>query len=95
MNLAANVIANDGSIAIRIPKDDFCNELINSIGVPLVSTSANFSGEPSAANFTNISEEIKNQVDYIVNYAQDKIMDVMPSRIIKLTDKGNIQVIRE
>ncbi len=95
MNLAANVIANDGSVAIRIPKDDFCNELINSIGVPLVSTSANFSGEPSAANFTNISEEIKNQVDYIVNYAQDKIMDVMPSRIIKLTDKGNIHVIRE
>jgi L-threonylcarbamoyladenylate synthase len=94
-NLAENVIAKDGSIAIRIPKDDFCNELIKSIGVPLVSTSANFSGEPSAENFKNISEELKYQVDYIVNYAQDLVKDAKPSRIIKIMDDGKIIVIRE
>jgi L-threonylcarbamoyladenylate synthase len=95
INLAENVIAKDGSIAIRIPKDDFCNELIKSIGVPLVSTSANFSGEPSAENFKNISEELKYQVDYIVNYAQDLVKDAKPSRIIKIMDDGKIIVIRE
>ena len=95
INLAENVIAKDGSIAIRIPKDDFCNELIKSIGVPLVSTSANFSGEPSAENFKNISEELKYQVDYIVNYAQDLVKDAKPSRIIKLMEDGKIIVIRE
>jgi L-threonylcarbamoyladenylate synthase len=95
INLAENVIAKDGSIAIRIPKDDFCNELIKSIGVPLVSTSANFSGEPSAENFKNISEELKYQVDYIVNYAQDLVKDAKPSKIIKLMEDGKIIVIRE
>ena len=95
INLAENVIAKDGSIAIRIPKDDFCNELIKSIGVPLVSTSANFSGEPSAENFKNISEELKYQVDYIVNYEQDLVKDAKPSRIIKILDDGKIIVIRE
>jgi L-threonylcarbamoyladenylate synthase len=95
INLAENVIAKDGSIAIRIPKDDFCNELIKSIGVPLVSTSANFSGEPSAENFKNISEELKYQVDYIVNYAQDLVKDNKPSKIIKIMGDGKIIVIRE
>lgn len=95
INLAENLIAKDGSIAIRIPKNDFCNELIKSIGVPLVSTSANFSGEPSAENFKNISNELKNQVDYIVNYAQDFSKDSKPSKIIKILDDGKIIVIRE
>lgn len=95
INLAENVIANDGSVAIRIPKDDFCLELITKIGVPLVSTSANFSGEPFADKFYNISEELKNQVDYIVNYAQNLIKDTIPSKIIKLMEDGNIQIIRE
>ncbi len=94
-NIAANVIASDGSIAIRIPKDEFCIELIKFAGVPIVSTSANFSGEPTAADFKNITSELVEQMDYVVKYGQDSIKDAKPSRIIKLMDEGKVIVIRD
>ncbi len=95
INLASKVIASDGSVAIRIPKNEFCYELLKTCGVPIVSTSANFSGEPSATNYKNISEELKYQVDYIVKYGQDLVKVAKNSKIIKLKDDGSVIIIRE
>ena len=66
------LINADGSIAIRIVKDEFCQTLISQLDAPLVSTSANISGDPSSQNFTEINDEIKNGVDYIVQHRQNE-----------------------
>ena len=87
-NLPAILIHEDGTIAIRITRDLFCKELINQIGKPIVSTSANLSGNTSAALFTEIDPVIKNSVDYIVYHRRDDSKKAMPSRIVKL-DKNN------
>ena len=78
------LINTDGSIAIRIVKDEFCKMLIQRLHKPLVSTSANISGDASPQNFTMISNEIKNGVDYIVQHRQNEIRIYHPSSIIKL-----------
>lgn len=93
-NLAKNVIAEDGSIAIRIVKNKFCTRLIHEFGKPIVSSSANISGEPSPMVFKNISPEITGNVDYIVNLYQDQFQEVKPSRIIKIKANGEFQIIR-
>ncbi len=92
--LAPNVIASDGTIAIRIVKDDFCNELIRRYGKPIVSTSANISGLEAPAVFSQISEEIKNSVDFIVSYKQDYFARTKPSTLIRLNDDGMYTIIR-
>jgi len=92
--LAPNVIASDGTIAIRIVKDDFCNELIRRFGKPIVSTSANLSGFEPPAIFSQIDEEIKKSVDYIVSYKQDTFTRSKPSTIIRLRDDGMYTIIR-
>lgn len=89
------LIAEDGSIGIRVTKDDFCKRLIKKIGVPLVSTSANISGQAAAKTFPEISVDIKTGVDYIVNYRQDDQSVQAASRIIRYLPDGNIKVIRE
>ncbi|NVN94953.1 MAG: threonylcarbamoyl-AMP synthase [Bacteroidetes bacterium] len=94
-NLAENVIAFDGSIAIRIPDNEFCQKLIRTFGKPIVSTSANFSGEPSAISFDNISANILSQMDYIVQFNQNQIIKTKPSRIVKLNKDVGFVVIRE
>ncbi len=94
-NLAANLIAEDGSIGIRIVHDTFCQQLIHAVGRPLVSTSANFSGETSPAGFGDIHENIRMQTDYVVRWRQDEISNTTPSGIIKLGLRGEVQVIRE
>ncbi len=94
-NVAPNLIAEDGSLAIRITNEKFSNELCKRFRKPLVSTSANISGEPAPHNFDEISEEIKNGVDYIVNYRQDERDSHTASSIIKLGISGQIKVIRE
>lgn len=94
-NLAGNVIASDGSIAIRIVKNDFCKRIITTFGKPIVSTSANLSGEPSPVNFKTISERIKNRVDFIVNPELDTLTEIKPSRIIKLETTGMFTIIRD
>ena len=94
-NLAKNILATDGSIAIRIPKKEFCNQLIKTFGKPIVSTSVNLSGEPSAMSFGKISFEILSQMDYIVQLYQDQILDTKSSRIIKLIEDGTFVIIRE
>lgn len=92
--LAANVIASDGTIAIRIVKDDFCAELIRRYGKPIVSTSANISGFDTPVVFSQIDEEIKKSVDYIVSYKQDYFTRSKPSTIIRLRDDGMYTIIR-
>lgn len=93
-NLAENVIAKDGSIGIRIAKDDFCKKLISQFGKPIVSTSANLSQQATPFSFGKISEEIKTAVDYIVKYHQNFISSFKPSTIIKIGENGNYHVIR-
>lgn len=94
INLPSVLINEDGSIAVRIPKDDFCVSLIHEFKKPLVSTSANISGEPSPQNFNEVSEKIKSGVDYIVQHRQDDVSKKLPSAIIKLNDKQEVEFIR-
>jgi L-threonylcarbamoyladenylate synthase len=93
-NLAANLIAEDGSIGIRIVKDEFCQKLITQFKKPIVSTSANISGERSPMIFDEISEVILKSVDYIVRWRQEDYTAAKPSSIIKLGLGGEIQIIR-
>lgn len=94
IGFADNLLADDGSIAIRIAKDEFCRALIKRFGKPIVSTSANLSGEPTPANFSQISDGLKSSVDYIVNYKQDDETSATPSSIIKWSD-GEVLYIRK
>jgi L-threonylcarbamoyladenylate synthase len=93
-NLAANLLAPDGSIGIRITSDPFCSLLIEFTGLPLVSTSANISGEQAPAVFQKIDSSIREQVDYVVNWRQDESGASSPSAIIKLEKDGSITTIR-
>lgn len=94
-NLAPNLLAEDGSVGIRVTTEDFSKRLCQQFRKAIVSTSANISGEPGAANFSEISEEIKSAVDYIVGYRQDDMSRPKPSSIVKLDKGGVIKIIRE
>ncbi len=93
-NLAKNIIAEDGSIAIRIINDEYCTEIIRLLDKPLVSTSANFSDQPTAATFGQIVDGIKNGVDHVVTVFQDKVRSVKSSTIIRLENDGAFTVLR-
>ena len=93
-NLATNLLGADGSVGIRITNEEFSKKLCERFRKPLVSTSANVSGEPSPANFSEVSEVIKEGVDYIVRYRLDDRSKAAPSGIIKLGAGGLVQVIR-
>ncbi|MBK8362759.1 MAG: threonylcarbamoyl-AMP synthase [Bacteroidetes bacterium] len=93
-NLPPEIIADDGSIAIRVTKDEFCKNLIGVLRKPLVSTSANVSGEPAPAIFQEVSEEIRKSVDLIVNWRKDDRQRAQPSSIISLKKGGLIQILR-
>ena len=92
-NLAAPVIAEDGSVAIRICKEEFCRNLIKQFGKPIVSTSANSSGMPSPVMFSAIEDKIKSSVDYVVKYKQNDQSPTLPSSIIRWIE-GKVEVIR-
>ena len=94
-NLAHNLVGEDESIGIRVTSDLFCQKLIQRFKKPIVSTSANESGTPPPASFDEISDKIKDQVDYIVNWKQDDTSKKTPSGIIKLGPKGEIKIIRK
>lgn len=94
-NLAANLLAEDGSVGIRVTNEDFSKRLCQQFRKAIVSTSANISGQPSPKNFSEISEEVKSAVDYIVGYRQEEISNPKPSSIIKLDKGGVIKIIRE
>ncbi len=93
-NLAPNLINKDGSIGIRIVKDEFCAALIKEFGKPIVSTSSNISGYPAPAFYIDIDVQIKSGVDYIVQHRQDDLTPASPSTVIKLGKDGAIQIIR-
>ena len=92
-NVAPNLLAEDGSVGIRITQEEFSHKLCERFRKPLVSTSANVSGEPSPANFSEISATIKAGVDYIVRYRQDDLSKAAPSHIIKLGAGGLVKII--
>jgi L-threonylcarbamoyladenylate synthase len=93
-NLPWNVVAVDGSVAIRVVNHEFCKQLIRQINAPLVSTSANISGNPAPAKFEEISMEIKQQMDSIVDLRFDLSGNPQPSTLIKLIDQTHFEVIR-
>jgi L-threonylcarbamoyladenylate synthase len=94
-NMASNLIAEDGSLAIRVTQEKFSHELCQRFRKAIVSTSANISGQSSPNNFSEISDEIKNGVDYIVGFRQEELSNPKPSSIIKLGKGGEIKIIRE
>ena len=87
-NVAPNLLAEDGSVGIRITQEEFSHKLCERFRKPLVSTSANVSGEPSPANFSEISATIKAGVDYIVRYRHEDLSKAAPSHIMKLGAGG-------
>jgi L-threonylcarbamoyladenylate synthase len=94
-NLAPNLIAQDGSIGIRITNEDFSKKLCRQFRKPIVSTSANISGESSPANFSEIKPEILRFVDYVVDYRRNETQKSKPSSIIRLGKGGLVKIIRE
>jgi len=92
-NLAANLIADDHTIAIRIPNDDFCFQLLRRFNGAIVSTSANISGQPTPKSFKEIAPEVLKGVDYVVSLHHEKTC-AKPSSIIKLGNNGVVKVIR-
>lgn len=94
IHLPAQLVNEDGTIAIRIVNEVFCQNLIQHLKKPLVSTSANISGEKYPENFNQVSIEIKNGVDYIVQHRQNDLSKSAPSSIIKLTATGEIEFLR-
>ena len=94
-NLAPNLIGEDGSVGIRVTSEEFSKQLCFRFRKAIVSTSANISGEPSPASFSEIQDEIKQAVDYIVEYRQDEPAGAKPSSILKLGRRGLIKIIRE
>ena len=92
--LAWSTVAEDGSVGIRIPMMDFCRDLVARLARPLVSTSANLSGEPSPHVFAEVSQEIRDGVDYVVEPYLEKGATGLASQIIKVEVDGQVTIIR-
>ena len=95
IGLASNLIASDGSIGIRVTKEEFSHQLCKRFRKPIVSTSANVSGKKSPATFREIDNAILESVDYVVNYRQEDDCALKSSEIIKLSKSGTIKIIRK
>lgn len=93
--LPKEILAGDGSIGIRLVKDDFCKKLISKLNKPLVSTSANFSGDKSPMKFSDIHPEIISLVDYAVEQNREKISEYSGSSVIRVWNDGRVKVLRE
>lgn len=94
-NLAKNVINSDGSVGIRVVRHAFCEQLIQRFRRPITSTSANISGQPTPQFFDEISNEIIDVVDYVVDFEQELRVPKKPSTIIKLGPSGQFEFIRK
>lgn len=94
INLAPNLINADGSIGIRVVKDEFCKRLITAFGKPIVSTSSNISGYPAPGIFADIDIKIKDGVDYIVQHRQDDMEPASASTVVKINADGSYTMIR-
>jgi len=93
-NLAKNLVNKDGSVGIRLVKDEFCVALIEAFGKPIVSTSSNISGYPPPSFYEDIDVQIKSGVDYIVQHRRNDMTSASPSTVIKLDKEGRIIIIR-
>ncbi len=94
-NLASSLIAEDGSIGIRVTSDPFCQKLCERLNAPIVSTSANIAGQPTPRFFSDIDEQIIGSADYVVKYRQDDNTPHKPSSIIKLEITNEVKIIRD
>ena len=95
VGLPQNVLGNDGSIAIRMVRNLFCAELVHRFGKPVVSTSANLSGQPSPLALSDISDELIAAVDHVAIVEESASGELRPSRIIKLEANGMFSIIRD
>ena len=93
-NLAPNLFAEDGSVGIRITSEPFTKALCEQLRHPIVSTSANISGEPTAKTFKEISQELLETVDYVCQFRRNDTTTYKPSSIIKIDEKERITIIR-
>ena len=94
-NLSHHVMPEDGSLAIRIPKHEFCQSLLQSLDCPIVSTSANFHGAPTPFHFDNIDLKLIEQIDFTFSSSDQQQGKIQSSRIIKIDHAGNQQIFRE
>lgn len=95
VNLAENLVAEDGSVAMRVTREPFSNQLCYRFQKPIVSTSANISGQPAAANFKDIDPELLEAVDYVCTSRRQEKKPHTPSSIIRLRQDGEVEVIRK
>ncbi|MDO5616315.1 MAG: L-threonylcarbamoyladenylate synthase [Cruoricaptor ignavus] len=93
--LPKELLAEDGSIGIRLVKDNFCKKLISKLGRPLVSTSANFSGDKSPMRFADINPEIITSIDFAVEEHREKLSEYAGSSVIRIWNDGRIKILRE
>jgi len=94
-DVAPELLAADGSIGIRIVRDGFAADLCRALGGPVVSTSANISGEPSPAVYGEITDDVLHAMDYVAMTGRDNLAPSRPSRVVKLTDNGDIIILRD
>ena len=95
IGLAENAIGRDGSAAIRVVQDDYCKQLINSFGKPIVATSANISNQPFPGNFGEISSDVISGVDHVVRFRQEEKSLGEPSVLVKVEKNGEFIFLRE
>jgi L-threonylcarbamoyladenylate synthase len=95
MKMAVSTSSSDGSVAVRIPKDEFCILLINELGKPIISSSANSSGAGAPEQYSDIPESFLSEADYVINLLREEKTSLKPSRIIELLPSGGFNVIRE
>ncbi|ALW86607.1 translation factor Sua5 [Hymenobacter sedentarius] len=93
--VAPELVGPDGTVGLRITKDEFCHKVVRRLGHGLVSTSANKAGEPAPAVYSEIDATILRGVDYVVNWRQDDETRVAPSRVVRLGEGGKLEVVRE
>jgi L-threonylcarbamoyladenylate synthase len=93
--ISPKLVSKEGTVGIRVTSDEFCKKLIQALNKPIVSTSANKSGSQNPANFSEISEELLASVDYVVKWRQNDTSKSVPSSIIKIGSKGEVEIIRK
>lgn len=93
-NVAENLVPDEGTLGVRVPDHEFCRQLLHRFGRPLVSTSANISGEPAPMNFAGISEEIRSGVDMVIDPRFEGKPTGQPSSIIAIDQSGLFKIIR-
>jgi L-threonylcarbamoyladenylate synthase len=93
--VAPDLVAPDGTVGLRVVKDEFCFKVVRRLGHGLVSTSANKAGEPTPAAYTEIDAAIMRGADYVVNWRQEDAAPVAPSRVLRLGEGGKLEVVRE